>query len=72
MQRPARLLERVIARPVDLLDSAETLAHADTRGRVQGISASKENDEERLMETVKNYVLSLAPCMEVENEFNYA
>jgi len=122
--RPARLLARVIARLVDLLDSAEAMAHENITGRVQNVSASdaaglsvvqtargmlmhyvrietervaeyltvaptewnfhpqgalvngliglKENDAERLMETVKSYVLSLDPCVEFEIELSHA
>jgi len=39
--RPARLLARVTARLVDLLDSAEALANGNDGVRVQGISASE-------------------------------
>jgi len=37
---PTRLLARVIARLIDLLDSAEALASENMSGRVQGVSAS--------------------------------
>jgi hypothetical protein len=121
-KRPSRLLARVIARLVDLLDSAEVLTHENISGRVQGVVAPnatglsvvrtargmllhyvrieaervaeyltvaptewnfhpqgalangltglKENDAERLMETVKHFVLSLDPCVEYEIEIN--
>jgi hypothetical protein len=55
---PSRLLARLIAKPVDLLDSASTLTH--------------QNNKERLMETVKAYVLSLDPCVEYKIEINHA
>jgi hypothetical protein len=123
-KRPARLLARVIARLIDLLDSAEALTHENITGRVQSVSTSdatglsvlrtargmllhyvciksdrvaeyltvaptewnfhpqgalasglaglKENDAERLMETVKNYVLSLDPCVEYGIEIAHA
>jgi Ni,Fe-hydrogenase I large subunit len=119
-KRPTRLLARVIARLVDLLDSAEALANESMTGRVQSIPVSdaaglsvvrtargmllhyvsikservenyltvaptewnfhpqgalargltglKENDAERLMETIKHCVLSLDPCVEYEIE----
>ncbi len=35
---------------------------------VKGLLGLKENDEERLMETIKLYVLSLDPCVEYEIE----
>ena len=38
-KRPARLLARVVARLVDLLDSVEALANENITGRVQGFSA---------------------------------
>ena len=123
-KRPARLLARVIARLVDLLDSAEALAHENISGRIQsvsvldavglsvvrtargmllhyvrietervaeyltvaptewnfhpqgalasGLTGLKESDAERLMDTVKNYVLSLDPCVEYEIELSHA
>jgi coenzyme F420-reducing hydrogenase alpha subunit len=123
-ERPTRLLTRVIARLVDLLDSAETLADENITGRVQRVSASdaaglsvvrtargmllhyvrieservaeyftvaptewnfhpqgalssgltglKESEAERLMETVKYFVLSLDPCVEYEIEIVHA
>lgn len=39
-QRPARLLARVVARLVDLLESAEAIAQGNVDGRVQGIIAA--------------------------------
>jgi Ni,Fe-hydrogenase I large subunit len=39
---------------------------------VTGLIGLKENDAERLMETVKDYVLSLDPCVEYEIEFSHA
>jgi len=39
-KRPARLLARVIARVIDLLDSAEALAQEKITGRIQAIPAS--------------------------------
>lgn len=39
-KRPSRLLARVIARLIALLDSAEALAHDNITGRVQHVSAS--------------------------------
>lgn len=123
-RRPARLLARVIARLIDLLDSAQALAQEKVTERVAGISAAdaaglsvvrtargmllhyarieaeriaeylivaptewnfhprgalasgltglKENDAGRLMETVKQYVLSLDPCVEYEIEVAHA
>ncbi len=123
-KHPGRLLARVIARLVDLLDSAEALAHENISNRVQSIAAAdstglslvktargmlmhyvrigvgrvaeyltiaptewnfhpqgalvtgltglKENDVERLMDTVKTYVLSLDPCVEYEIEIAHA
>ncbi len=122
--RPGRLLARVVARLVDLLDSAEALTHENIKGRIESVSASdatglsvvrtargmllhyvrieservaeyftvaptewnfhpqgalasgltglKESDAERLMETVKHYVLSLDPCVEYEIEIAHA
>jgi|GEM_PF-473672 Ni,Fe-hydrogenase I large subunit len=123
-KRPAGLLARLIARLIDLLDSAEALVHDNFSGRIQNVSAPnesglsqvrtargmllhyvrieservadylivaptewnfhpqgalvsgltglKENDVERLMDTVKNYVLSLDPCVEYEIEITHA
>jgi len=123
-KHPARLLARLVARLVDLLDSAEALALDNYSGRVQSVSASnaiglsvvrtargmllhhvsivserikeylivaptewnfhpqgalvtgltglKENDEKKLMETVKYFVLSLDPCVEYEIEISHA
>lgn len=122
--RPARLLARLIARLVDLMDSAEALAHENDAGHIQSVSAPdgaglslvrtargmllhyarieterlaeylivaptewnfhpqgalasgliglKEKDAERLMETVRYYVLSLDPCVEYEVEVFHA
>jgi Ni,Fe-hydrogenase I large subunit len=39
---------------------------------VSGLTGLKENDVERLMDTVKNYVLSLDPCVEYEIEITHA
>jgi hypothetical protein len=123
-KRPARLLARLIARLVDLLDSAESLVHDNFSSRIQSVSASnesglsevrtargmllhyvrieserivdylivaptewnfhpqgalvngltglKENNAEQLMDTVKNYVLSLDPCVEYAIEISHA
>ena len=123
-KRPARLLARLIARLVDLLDSAESLVHENLTDRIQSVSAAnstglsvvrtargmllhqvrleaaqiaeyiivaptewnfhpqgslvsdltglKEKDENRLIETVKNFVLSLDPCVEYEIEISHA
>lgn len=123
-KRPSRLAARVIARLIDLLDSAEALAHENATGRVQNICASdatglsvvrtargmllhhvrieagrvaqyltvaptewnfhpqgalasdlgglKESDAARLTNTVKNYVLSLDPCVEYEIGIDHA
>lgn len=119
-KRPSRLLARVIARLIDLLDSAAALAQEKATGRIQSVSASnasglswvrtargmllhhvrieagqvaqyltvaptewnfhpqgalasnlvglKESDAARLMNSVKQYVLSLDPCVEYEIE----
>jgi len=37
---------------------------------VSGLIGLKESDEERLMGTVKSYVLSLDPCVEYEIAIN--
>lgn len=119
------MLARLIARIVDLLDSAEALAHRTNSGRVQNVSASKatgvsvvrtvrgmlqhdvlivvserikeclivaptewnfhpqvtlltgltrlkENDDKKLMKTVKNFVLSHDPCVQFEIEISHA
>jgi coenzyme F420-reducing hydrogenase alpha subunit len=123
-KRPDRLLARLIARLVDLLDSAEALMHDNFTGRIQSVSAPNESglsqvrtargmllhyvrieservadylivaptewnfhpqgalvsgltgleeiDVERLMDIVKNYVLSLDPCVEYEIEITHA
>jgi hypothetical protein len=115
---PHRLLARVIARLLDLLDSADALTHENSTRRimsgsvsvgaglsvvrtargmlmhsvkiesgrikdyvivaptewnfhpqgtlVSGLTGLKENDAERLMQTVNNFVLSLDPCVEYE------
>lgn len=39
-KRPGRLLARLIARVIDLLDSVEALGHENMSGRIQGIAAS--------------------------------
>jgi Ni,Fe-hydrogenase I large subunit len=39
---------------------------------VSGLIGLKESDEERLMGTVKSYVLSLDPCVEYEIEISHA
>jgi len=123
-KRPSRLATRVIARLLDLLDSAEALAQENITGRIQSVPAAdavglswvrtargmllhlvrieagqvaryltvaptewnfhpqgalasdldglKENNAERLMQTVKYYVLSLDPCVEYEIEIAHA
>lgn len=123
-KRPSRLSARVIARLLDVLDSAEALAQENITGRIQRVSVSgaaglswvrtargmllhlvrieagqvaqyltvaptewnfhpqgalardlgglKESNMERLMKTVKHYVLSLDPCVEYEIEIAHA
>ena len=122
--RPARLLARLTARLVDLLDSAQALAFEKFTGRIRSGTVSnatglsvvrtargmllhqvrleaeriaeyiivaptewnfhpggalvssltglKINDEKRLMETVKAFVLSFDPCVEYEIEISHA